>query len=200
MIFSNVIFDDTFFIGCSFERVAYNVEINRAIFSNNTFDTVVFNNVTFSDSRIENAEFETFWVKESRFNNTDFDRTNIIGSKWSYSSLENGTFLRSNLDVVIFRSLYIENFVLILSDIKNNIDAPLTSNFDFTRIKIGESEIRVTGDIESQYAIGAQVYFGGKVENGGEGAGIAGKEGGWLEGSIQGEGFRTSAQGNISYN
>ncbi|MEC7687397.1 MAG: NAD-dependent epimerase/dehydratase family protein, partial [Candidatus Thermoplasmatota archaeon] len=202
VIFSNVIFDDTFFIGCSFERVAfYNVEINRAIFSNNTFDTVVFNNVTFSDSRIENAEFETFWVKESRFNNTDFDRTNIIGSKWSYSSLENGTFLRSNLDVVIFRSLYIENFVLILSDIKNNIDAPLTSNFDFTRIKIGESEIRVTGDIESQYAIGAQVYFGGtNVENGGEGAGTAGKEGGWLEGSIQGEGFRTSAQGNISYN
>ena len=202
VIFSNVVFDDTFFIGCSFERVAfYNVEINRAIFSNNSFDTVVFNNVTLSDSRIENAEFETLWVKESRFNNTDFDRTNIIGSKWSYSSLENGTFLRSNLDVVIFRSLYIENFVLILSDINNNIDAPLTSNFDFTRIKIGESEIRVTGDIESQYAIGAQVYFGGtNVENGGEGAGTAGKEGGWLEGSIQGEGFRTSAQGNISYN
>ena len=202
VIFSNVIFDDTFFIGCSFERVAfYNVEINRAIFSNNTFDTVVFNNVTFSDSRIENAEFETLWVKETRFNNTDFDRTNIMGSKWSYSSLENGTFLRSNLDVVIFRSLYIENFVLILSDIKNNIDAPLTSNFDFTKIKIGESEIRVTGDIESQYAIGAQVYFGGtNVENGGEGAGTAGKEGGWLEGSIQGEGFRTSTQGNISYN
>ena len=202
VIFSNMVFDDTFFISCSFERVAfYNVEINRAIFSNNTFDTVVFNNVTISDSRIENAEFETLWVKESRFNNTDFDRVDIVGSKWSYSSLENGTFLRSNLDVVIFRSLYVENFVMILSDIKNNIDAPLTSNFDFTKIKIGESEIRVAGDIESQYAVGAQVYFGGtKVKNGGEGAGTAGKVGGWLEGSVQGEGFRTSAQGNISYN
>ena len=49
--------------------------------------------------------------------------------------------LRSEMDVVIFRSLNVDNFILILSDIRNNIDAPLTANFDFTRIKLGENEI-----------------------------------------------------------
>ena len=202
VIFYNVTFEDTFFIGCTFERVAfYDVEINQVIFSNNTFDTVVFKNVTIDNSRIENSEFETFWVKDSHFDNTNFDRTMIKGSKWSYSSLENGTFLRSEIDVTIFRSLKVENFIVILSDIRNNIDAPGNADFDFTRIKLGETEIRVNGNIKSEYAVGAEVYFGKThVKTGGEGAGIAEELGGWSSGSVTGEGFRISQDGNISYN
>jgi len=202
VIFYNVTFEDTFFIGCTFERVAfYDVEINQVIFSNNTFNTVVFKNITIDNSRIENSNFETLWVKDSHFNNTDFDRTVIKGSKWSYSSLKNGIFLRSEIDVTIFRSLNVENFIVILSDIRNNIDAPLTSTFDFTRIKLGDTEIRVNGNIKSEYAVGAEVYFGKtKVKNGGEGAGTAKELGGWSPGSVTGEGFRISDSGNISYN
>ena len=201
VIFYNVTFEDTFFIGCTFERVAfYDVEINQVIFSNNTFDTVVFKDVTINNSRIENSDFETLWVKDSHFNNTDFDRTVIKGSKWSYSSLKNGIFLRSEIDVTIFRSLNVENFILILSDIQNNIDAPLTSNFDFTRIKLGDTEIRINGNIKSEYAVGAEVYLGKtKVKIGGEGAGTAEELGGWSPGSVTGEGFRISDSGNISY-
>ena len=202
VIFSNVTFNDTFFIRCSFERVAfYDLEINRAIFSNSTFDTVVFNNVTIENSRIENGIFNVLWVKETEFNNTDFYDTEIKASKWSQSSLKNGFFIRSEMDVIIFRDLYIENFILVLSDIKNNMDVPLTSTFDFTRIKLGEHEIRINGNVESQYAVGAEIYFGKtKVHMGGEGAGTAGEQGGWLEGSVKGEGFRDSSSGNISYN
>ena len=202
VIFYNVTFEDTFFIGCTFERVAfYDVEINQVIFSNNTFDTVVFKNVTIDNSRIENSDFETLWVKDSHFNNTNFDRTMIKGSKWSYSSLENGTFLRSEIDVTIFRSLNVENFIVILSDIRNNIDAPGSADFDFTRIKLGETEIRVNGNVKSQYAVGAEVYFGKThVKTGGEGAGTAEELGGWSPGFVTGEGFRISQDGNISYN
>ena len=73
----------------------------------------------------------------------------------------------------------VENFIVILSDIRNNIDAPGNADFDFTRIKLGETEIRVNGNVKSQYAVGAEVYFGkAHVKAGGEGAGIAEELGG----------------------
>ena len=202
ILFSNVTFTDTFFIDCTFNQVSfYNVTFTKSVFSNSSFDIVLFNNVLVDSSRFENSDLEHFLVKESKFNNTNFDNTHIRASKWSYSSLENGVFQRSSMDVVIFRSLHVNDFIMVLSTIKNNIDAPDTANFDFTRIKLGEHEIRINGNIESQYAVGAEIYFSKtKVSLGGEGAGTAGEQGGWLEGSVEGEGFRMSSSGNISYN
>jgi len=202
ILFSNVTFTDTFFIDCTFNQVSfYNVTFTKSVFSNSSFDIVLFNNVLVDSSRFENSDLDHFLVKESQFNNTNFDNTHIRASKWSYSSLENGVFQRSSMDVVIFRSLHVNDFIMVLSTIKNNIDAPDTANFDFTRIKLGEHEIRINGNVESQYAVGAEIYFSQtKVSLGGEGAGTAGEQGGWLEGSVEGEGFRMSSSGNISYN
>ena len=202
ILFSNVSFKDTFFIDCLFNQVSfYNVTFSESVFSNSTFDIVLFNNVSIDSSRFENSDLRHFLVSQSKFNNTNFDNTHIQASKWSYSSLENGVFQRSSMDVVIFRSLSVNDFVVYLSTIKNNIDAPNTANFDFTRIKLGETEIRINGNITSQYAVGAEVYFSkALVETGGQGAGTAGEDGGWLQGSVEGQGFRMSSSGNISYN
>ena len=121
----------------------YNVHLNRSVFSNNKFETVVFNNVTVQSSKVENSNFLHFWVKDSKFNGTDFARSYINGSKWSYSSLQNGTFQRGEINVVIFRSFEVNNFELVLSDVKNILDAPKTATFDFTYIIVGETEIKV---------------------------------------------------------
>ena len=144
----------------TFNQVSfYNVTFTKSVFSNSSFDIVLFNNVLVDSSRFENSDLDHFLVKESQFNNTNFDNTHIRASKWSYSSLENGVFQRSSMDIVIFRSLHVNDFIMVLSTIKNNIDAPDTANFDFTRIKLGEHEIRINGNIESQYAVGAEIYF-----------------------------------------
>ena len=202
MLFSNVDFTDTFFVDCVFNQVSfYNVTFSESVFSNSSFNIVLFNNVSIDSSRFENSDLNHFLVKQSKFNNTNFDNTHIQASKWSYSSLENGVFQRSSMNIVIFRSLTVNDFIVYSSTIKNNIDAPETANFDFTRIKLGENEIRINGNVESQYAVGAEIYLSKtNVNVGGEGAGTAGEQGGWLEGSVEGEGFRTSLNGNVSYN
>ena len=201
ILFSNVSFSDTFFIDCVFNQVSfYNVTFSESVFSNSSFDIVLLNNVSIDSSRFENSDLNHFLVSQSNFNNTNFDKTHIQASKWSYTSLENGVFQRSSMDIVIFRSLNVNDFALYLSTIKNNIDAPDTANFDFTRIKVGEHEIRINGNIESQYAVGAEIYLSEtNVHVGGEGAGTAGEEGGWLEGSVEGQGFKISTS-NLSYN
>ena len=210
VLFSNVVFTDTFFVDCTFNTVSfYNVTFTKSVFSNSSFDVVMFNNVSIDSSRFESSDLERILVKESKFNNTNFDKTHIRASKWSYSSLENGIFQRSSMDIVIFRSLDVNNFIMVLSTIKNNIDAPDTANFDFTMIKIDKIEIRVLGDVVSQYPAGAQLHFGeifcircdeAQIKLGGQGAGDASSAGGWLEGDITGEGFRLSQSTNISLN
>ena len=190
VLFSNVVFTDTFFVDCTFNTVSfYNVTFTKSVFSNSSFDVVMFNNVSIDSSRFESSDLERILVKESKFNNTNFDKTHIRASKWSYSSLENGIFQRSSMDIVIFRSLDVNNFIMVLSTIKNNIDAPDTANFDFTMIKIDKIEIRVLGDVVSQYPAGAQLHFGeifcircdeAQIKLGGQGAGDASSAGGWL--------------------
>ena len=208
VLFSDVVFTDTFFVDCSFEQVSfYNVTFAKSVFSNSSFDIVLFHNVSIDSSQFVASSLEHFLIKESHFNNTNFDKTHIKASKWSYSSLENGVFQRSSMDIVIFRSLYVNNFITILSDIRNNIDAPGTANFDFTMMTIGETEIRIDGNVEQQYAIGAQVHVGeilciqcndAKIKVGGVGAGTAHDTGGWLSGDVAGEGFRVSKSNNLS--
>ena len=210
ILFSHVDFTDTFFVDCTFNQVSfYNVTFTKSVFSNNSFDVVLFNNVSLNSSRFENSQLDHFSVKESKFNNTNFDKTNIRASKWSYSSLENGIFQRSSMDIVIFRSLNVNDFIMVLSTIKNNIDAPETANFNFTMIKIDDIEIRVPGNVVSQYPVGAQLHFGeifclkcdeAEIKLGGLSAGDPGAEGGWLEGDITGEGFRLSPSTNFSLN
>jgi len=210
ILFSHVDFTDTFFVDCTFNQVSfYNVTFTKSVFSNSSFDVVLFNNVSLNSSRFENSQLDHFSVKESKFNNTNFDKTNIRASKWSYSSLENGIFQRSSMDIVIFRSLNVNDFIMVLSTIKNNIDAPETANFNFTMIKIDDIEIRVPGNVVSQYPVGAQLHFGeifclkcdeAEIKLGGLSAGDPGAEGGWLEGDITGEGFRLSPSTNFSLN
>ena len=210
VLFSNVAFTDTFFVDCTFNTVSfYNVTFTKSVFSNSSFDVVLFNNVSIDSSRFESSDLERILVKGSTFNNTNFDKTHIRASKWSYSSLENGIFQRSSMDIVIFRSLNVNDFIMVLSTIKNNIDAPDTANFDFTMIKLDRTEIRVSGDVVSQYPAGAQLHFGeilciqcdeAQIKLGGQGAGNAGSTGGWLEGDVKGEGFRLSQSTNISLN
>ena len=210
ILFSHVDFTDTFFVDCTFNQVSfYNVTFTKSVFSNSSFDIVLFNNVSLNSSRFENSQLDHFSVKESKFNNTNFDKTNIRASKWSYSSLENGIFQRSSMDIVIFRSLNVNDFIMVLSTIKNNIDAPETANFNFTMIKIDDIEIRVPGNVVSQYPVGAQLHFGeifclkcdeAEIKLGGLSAGDPGAEGGWLEGDITGEGFRLSPSTNFSLN
>ena len=210
ILFSNVIFTDTFFVDCTFNKVSfYNVTFTKSVFSNSSFDVVLFNNVSIDSSRFENSHLEHFLIRESAFNNTNFDKTTIRASKWSYSSLENGIFQRSSMDLVIFRSLTVNDFIMVLSTIKNNIDAPETANFDFTMIKIDDIEIRVPGNVVSQYPVGAQLHFGeifclkcdeAEIKLGGLGAGDPRAEGGWLEGDVTGEGFRLSPSTNFSLN
>ena len=113
VIFSNLTLNDTFFVDCSFERVLFdNVKFNRAVFTNSSFDTIFFNNSNIESSRFDSDKFTHLWVKNSVFSNTVFDKTDIFGSKWSYSSLENGKYQRGEINVVIFRSLDVNNFVL----------------------------------------------------------------------------------------
>ena len=210
ILFSHVDFTDTFFVDCTFNQVSfYNVTFTKSVFSNSSFDVVLFNNVSLNSSRFENSQLDHFSVKESKFNNTNFDKTSIRASKWSYSSLENGIFQRSSMDLVIFRSLNVNDFIMVLSTIKNNIDAPETANFNFTMIKIDDIEIRVPGNVVSQYPVGAQLHFGeifclkcdeAEIKLGGLSAGDPGAKGGWLEGDITGEGFRLSPSTNFSLN
>ena len=210
ILFSHVDFTDTFFVDCTFNQVSfYNVTFTKSVFSNSSFDVVLFNNVSLNSSRFENSHLDHFSVKESKFNNTNFDKTSIRASKWSYSSLENGIFQRSSMDIVIFRSLNVNDFIMVLSTIKNNIDAPETANFNFTMIKIDDIEIRVPGNVVSQYPVGAQLHFGeifclkcdeAEIKLGGLSAGDPGAKGGWLEGDITGEGFRLSPSTNFSLN
>lgn len=208
ILFNNVDFTDTFFIDCTFNQVSfYNLSFTKSVFSNSSFNEVLFSNVSIDSSRFENSQLNHLLVKESKFNNTKFDKTHIRASKWSYSSLENGIFQRSSMDVVIFRSLNVKDFILYDSNIKNNIDAPDTANFDFTMIKLGKTEIRVPGNVVNQYPVGAQLHFGeilcfqcdeAEIRVDGIGAGVAGTLGGWLEGDIKGEGFRLSQSTNFS--
>ena len=202
VIFSNITFNDAFFVDCSFNRVSFSdVALNQAVFSNSTFNTVSFRNVTVENSRFDNNDILFFWVKDSKFNSTVFDKTDIHGSKWSYTSLENGKYQRGELDVVIFRSLVVNNFVLNNGYVKNVLDVPNTATFDFTYIKIGKTEIKINGNIEDTYPLGQNLLISGKVGEDGIGAGIEGADGLWV-GDVSGEGFSRqgySVKENLSY-
>ena len=200
VLFSNFTFTDSFFIDCTFHRVTFeDVGFSKSVLSNVTFDAVLFNNVTMESNRIEKSNLDTFLVKNSNFTSVTFDKTDIIGSKWSQSTLYDGVFQRSLMDVVIFRDLEVNNFYLIDSTISHNLDVPLTATFDHTFIELGETTIVVSGDIENEYATGAHLYLGkSEVKLGGEAAGTAGETGGWAPGSVTGKGFQPANSGNLS--
>ena len=200
VLFTNFTFTDSFFIDCTFERVTFaNVAFDKSVMSNVIFDRVLFNNVTMESNRIEKSDLNTFLVRNSNFSSVTFDKTKITGTKWSQSVLNEGVFQRSSMDVVIFRNLEVNNFYLIDSKINYNFDVPLTSTFDFTFIKLGDTVIVVGGDVEDEYATGAHLYLGkSEVKLGGEAAGTAYSYGGWLPGSVTGDGFQKINSGNLS--
>ncbi len=202
VIFSNLTLNDTFFVDCIFDRVTfYNVDFNRTVFSNSSFNTVFFNNVSVKNSKFDNDDFIHLWVKDSKFNNTIFDKTDIYGSKWSYTSLENGKYQRGNLNVVIFRTLTVNNFALNDAHIKNVLDVPNSATFDFTYMMVGKTEIRVDDDIEGDYPLGQNMLVSVMVGEDGIGAGIEGEDGKWV-GDISGEGFGregSEIKENLSY-
>ena len=202
VIFSNITFNDAFFVDCVFKRVSfYNVTFNQGVFSNSSFNTVSFKNVTVENSRFDNNDILFFWVKDSSFNSTVFDKTNIYGSKWSYTSLENGKYQRGELNVVIFRSLVVNNFVLNNGYVKNVLDVPNSATFDFTYLKVGKTEIKVNGNIENTYPLGQNLLISGKIGEDGIGAGIQGDDGSWV-GDVSGDGFSRlgyAAKENLSY-
>ena len=206
VIFSNLSLSDTFFVDCSFERVLFdNVQFNRAVFTNSSFDTVFFNNSHVDSSRFDSNKFTHMLVRNSGFNNTIFDKTDIFGSKWSYSSLENGKFQRGEINVVIFRSLEVNNFVLNNAEgdrtVKNILDVPNTATFDFTYLTIGETEVKVSGDIEDKYPIGQNLLVSAVIGVDGIAAGTEGEDGKWV-GDVSGEGFTvegTIVKKDLSY-
>ncbi len=202
VIFSNLTLNDTFFVDCRFERVSfYNVDFNRAVFSNGSFDTIMFENVSVDNGRFDNNEIIHLWVKNSEFNNTIFDKTNIYGSKWSYTSLENGKYQRGEMNIVIFRSLEVNDFLLNNADVTNVLDVPNTADFDFTYMKIGKTEIKVDGDISNDYPIGQNMLVSAVVGEDGIGAGIEGEDGTWV-GDVSGKGFGredSTVKENLSY-
>ena len=201
VIFSNLTLNDTFFVDCTFDRATfYNVDFDRTIFSNNSFNTVFFNNVDIDNSKFDNNDFIHLWVKDSKFNNTIFDKTDIYGSKWSYTSLENGKYQRGDLNVVIFRTLTVNNFALNDAHIKNVLDVPNSATFDFTYMTVGKTEIRIDEDIEGDYPLGQNMLVSVVVGEDGIGAGIEGEDG-WV-GDIAGEGFSregSEIKENLSY-
>ena len=189
VIFSNLIFNDAFFENCTFERVSfYNVNFTRTVFVGNTFTTVFFSNVSFEAGKFDDNYIIHFWVKDSKFNRAVFDNTWIYGSKWSYTSLENGEYRRGNLNVVIFRSLEVNNFTLIDAYINNILDVPNTATFDFTYMTVGGTEIKVKGNIENDYPLGQNLLVSAVVGEDGIGAGVEGSDGEWL-GDVSGNGF-----------
>ena len=202
VIFSNVTFNDTFFVDCTFNRVGfYDVVMNQVVFSNGTFNTISFKNVTVDNTRFDNNEMIFFWVKDSSFNFTVFDKTNIHGSKWSYTSLENGLYQRGEIDVVIFRSLVVNNFVLNNGFVRNVLDVPNSATFDFTYITVGKTEIKVNGNIEDTYPLGQNLLIAGKVGEDGVAAGTESSDGNWV-GDVSGEGFSRlgyASKENLSY-
>ena len=201
VIFSNLTLNDTFFVDCTFDRVTfYNVDFDRTVFSNSSFNTVFFSNVSIDNSKFDNNDFIHFWVKDSKFNNTIFDKTDIYGSKWSYTSLENGKYQRGDLNVVIFRTLTVNNFALNDAHIKNVLDVPNSATFDFTYMTVGKTEIRIDEDIEGDYPLGQNMLVSVVVGEDGIGAGIEGEDG-WV-GDISGEGFSregSEIKENLSY-
>lgn len=206
VIFSNLTLNDTFFVDCSFERVLFdNVKFNRAVFTNSSFDTIFFNNSNIESSRFDSDKFTHLWVKNSVFSNTVFDKTDIFGSKWSYSSLENGKYQRGEINVVIFRSLDVNNFVLNNAEggrtVKNILDVPNTATFDFTYMTIGETEVKVAGNIEDDYPLGQNLLVSAVVNVDGVAAGTEGEDGQWV-GDVSGDGFTvegSSVKRDLSY-
>ena len=202
VIFSNLTLNDAFFVDCTFDRVTfYNIDFNRTVFSNSSFNTVFFNNVSVKNSKFDNDDFIHLWVKDSEFDNTIFDKTDIYGSKWSYTSLENGKYQRGNLNAVIFRTLTVNNFALNDAHIKNVLDVPNSATFDFTYMTVGKTEIRVDKDIEGDYPLGQNMLVSAMVGEDGIGAGIEGEDGEWV-GDISGEGFSregSEIKENLSY-
>ena len=200
VLFSNFTFTDSFFIDCTFHRVTFEeVDFSKSVLSNVTFDSVLFNNVTMVSNRIEKSNLDTFLVRNSNFTSITFDKTDIIGSKWSQSTLYDGIFQRSLMDVAIFRDLEVNNFYLIDSEIKHNLDVPLTATFDHTFIELGETTVIVGGNIENEYATGAHLFFWkSQIKLGGEASGTAYSTGGWAPGSVTGNGFQPANSGNLS--
>jgi len=202
VIFSNLTFNDAFFVDCKFKRVSFhNVTFNQPVFSNSSFNTILFKNITIENGRFDNNDIVYFWVKDSHFNSTIFDKTDIYGSKWSYTSLENGKYQRGELNVVIFRSLEVNNFILNNGYIKNVLDVPNTATFDFTYMKVGKTEIKVNGNIEDIYPLGQNLIISGTINEDGIAAGILGDDGNWV-GDVSGEGFDRegyAVKENLSY-
>ena len=203
VLFLNVSFTDSFFIDCDFNRATFsNVTFSKSVFSNVTFDTVLFNNIIMESNRIEESNLHTFLVRDSNFTSVTFDKTNIYGSKWSQTNLRNGAFQRSLIDVAIFRTLNVENFNVIDSTITHNLDVPATATFDHTIIKLEETTIIVPGNVEDEYATEAHLYLGkAEVKLGGEATGAITEDGGWLPGSVTGDGFlyTNSAPMDLNY-
>lgn len=201
VIFSNLTFNDAFFENCTFERVSFhNVDFTHTVFVGNTFNTVFFSNVSFEVAKFDDNYIIHFWVKDSKFNHVIFDKTDIYGSKWSYTSLENGKYRRGNLDVVIFRSLEVNNFTLNDAYINNILDVPNTATFDFTYMTVGGAEIKVKGDVEDDYPLGQNLLVSAVFGKDGIGAGVEGSDGGWL-GDVSGKGFsrENEIKENLSY-
>ena len=202
VIFSNLTLKNTFFVDCTFDRVTFfNVNFDRTVFSNSSFNTIFFNNISVKNSKFDNDDFIHLWVKDSEFNNTIFDKTDIYGSKWSYTSLENGTYQRGDLNIVIFRTLTVNNFALNDAHIKNVLDVPNSATFDFTYMTVGKTEIRVDENIEGDYPLGQNILVSALIGEDGIGAGIEGKDGEWV-GDISGEGFSregSEIKENLSY-
>ena len=200
VLFSNFSFSDSFFIDCVFHRVTFqDVSFNTSVLSNVSFDSVLFNNVTIEETLIEKSNLDTFLVRNSNFTSVTFDKVEIIGSKWSQSSLNNGILKDSVMDVVIFRDLEVIDFYLISSTISHNLDVPMTSTFDHTILKFGDTVVIVDGNIENEYATGAHLFlWKAEVKLGGEASGTAYPIGGWAPGSVTGNGFQQANSGNLS--
>ena len=110
-------------------------------------------------------------------------------------------YQRGEIDVVIFRSLVVNNFVLNNGFVRNVLDVPNSATFDFTYITVGKTEVKVNGNIEDTYPLGQNLLIAGKVGEDGVAAGTESSDGNWV-GDVSGEGFSRlgyASKENLSY-
>ena len=188
VVFENVVFEYGFFINCDFERVAfYNVTIRGSVLTHVMLSEVLLQNSVLEEARLEHAAIDRMVVRSTVWEGTSALQSNLRGIKFDHAQLTNGSFQRSQLDVVLFQQTRVTNFTLLNSPVTNVVDG---EDLGYTYMVLRGATVRAAGNLEQRLPVGASIYMDVTVIAEGGGAGSVANST-WVAGNVTGAGFTT---------
>ena len=115
--------------------------------------------------------------------------------KWDGSWLTNVTLQKSTMRAVVFQGLSTVNVTLVNSRVEYVADG---DDLDYTYLELRGATLRLPGDVALRYPVGASIYLEAVVVIEGNSSGQV-QDGGWVSGTITGEGFSTPHTEPVSY-